>query len=289
MSSSAPRAPGSAVRDRGFLERPDASLYYEVTGSGPGLIFAHGLGGNHLSWWQQVPHFAGRYTCVTFSHRGFIPSRIHAGGAAAAAFADDLAALVDHLKFDRVALVCQSMGGWSGLAYAQQAPERVAALVMASTSGRIDFTTVAEPEAQRLRQWVTDSAAARGALAEQGVHPAVGLRGAREQPAPHFLYQQIDRLTPPEIKERMRAEIFGNRTQSAATLGAVKVPVLYLVGEEDVVFPAAAAEPLARLTPGARVVRVPQSGHSVYFERPQDFNRIVDEFLARTLGIPMRG
>jgi len=288
MSSSTPWAPTGTLRDRGFLERPDASLYYEVSGSGPGLIFAHGLGGNHLSWWQQVPHFADRYTCVTFSHRGFTPSRIAAGGAGAGAFAADLAALVDHLKFDKVALVCQSMGGWSGLAYAQASPERVAALVMASTSGRIDFTTVAEPDAQRLRQWVASSAAARSAMLAQGIHPALGARGAREQPAPHGLYAGLDRLTPIEVKERMRAEIFGNRDQQAETLRALKVPVLYLVGDEDVVFPAEAAVPLARLTPGARVVCVPESGHSVYFERPREFNRLVDGFLAQTLQIPAR-
>ena len=46
----------------GHLKRPDCSIYYEVAGSGPPLVFAHGLGGNHLSWWQQVAHFAPRYT-----------------------------------------------------------------------------------------------------------------------------------------------------------------------------------------------------------------------------------
>src|SRR5689334_18741593 len=59
---------------RGYLDRPDCRIYYEVTGSGPMLLFAHGLGGNHLSWWQQVPYFRDRYTCVTFAHRGFAPS-----------------------------------------------------------------------------------------------------------------------------------------------------------------------------------------------------------------------
>jgi len=47
-----------AIR-RGFLERPGCRIYYEVTGSGPAIIFAHGLGSNHLTWWQQIPHFSG--------------------------------------------------------------------------------------------------------------------------------------------------------------------------------------------------------------------------------------
>jgi hypothetical protein len=45
-------------RRAGFLERPGGQVFYEVSGSGPALIFAHGNGGNYLSWWQQVPHFA---------------------------------------------------------------------------------------------------------------------------------------------------------------------------------------------------------------------------------------
>ena len=55
---------------RGYLDRPDCRVYYEVAGDGPLLVFAHGLGGNHLSWWQQVPHFRDRYTCVTFAIAG---------------------------------------------------------------------------------------------------------------------------------------------------------------------------------------------------------------------------
>lgn len=47
-------------------------LYYEVHGEGPPIVFAHGAGGNHLSWWQQVPFFTAQgYRCVTFDHRAF--------------------------------------------------------------------------------------------------------------------------------------------------------------------------------------------------------------------------
>ena len=46
--------------------------YSELHGDGPTtLVFAHGAGGNHMSWWQQVPHFRDRFRCLTFDHRGF--------------------------------------------------------------------------------------------------------------------------------------------------------------------------------------------------------------------------
>src|SRR5215831_21033432 len=106
------------ARRVGRLKRPFGNLYYEVTGHGPGLIFAHGLGGNHASWWQQVAALAPHYTCVTFAHRGFQPSSMVAGGPDPADFADDLAALIEHLRLPEVAIVAQSMGGWTALEYA---------------------------------------------------------------------------------------------------------------------------------------------------------------------------
>jgi pimeloyl-ACP methyl ester carboxylesterase len=63
-------------------------------------------------------------------------------------------------------------------------------------------------------------------------------------------------------------------------LRELAVPTLWIVGDEDIVFPAAAAPALARLMPKAEVARVPDAGHSVYFERPQRFNEIVESFLS---------
>ena len=122
---------------RGTLDRPDCRLYYEASGSGPVLVFAHGLGGNYLSWWQQVPHFRDRYTCVTFSHRGFAPSTAPADGPDPADYVGDLAALVDHIGASDIRIVSQSMGGWCALEYAFAQPKRVAALVLASTAGPV--------------------------------------------------------------------------------------------------------------------------------------------------------
>ena len=120
---------------RGYLDRPGCRVYYEVAGSGPLLVFAHGLGGNHLSWWQQVPHFRDRYTCVTFAHRGFSPSSALPAGPDPADYAGDVAALIDHLGAGDVRIVAQSMGGWCAVDYALAHPARVRALVLASTAG----------------------------------------------------------------------------------------------------------------------------------------------------------
>src|ERR1700730_18811175 len=97
-------------RTIGRLKRPFGNLYYERPGRGPALLFAHGLGGNQMSWWQQVAHFAPRYTCVAFAHRGFAPSSALPAGPDPADYADDLASLIDHLGLADVRVVAPSMG-----------------------------------------------------------------------------------------------------------------------------------------------------------------------------------
>ena len=60
------------------------------------------------------------------------------------------------------------------------------------------------------------------------------------------------------------------------------MPVLFLTGEEDCVFPTPAGPGLASFAPKGRAVTVPKAGHSVYFERAAEFNRLVDEFLSNS-------
>ena len=54
-----------------FASINGVDLCYESHGSGPAIVFAHGRGGNHLSWWRQVPAFSANHRCVTFDQRGW--------------------------------------------------------------------------------------------------------------------------------------------------------------------------------------------------------------------------
>ena len=84
----------------GRLEIGKFSLYYERVGAGAPIVFLHGLGGNHLSWWQQVPYFMRSFECVTVDQRGFGLSP-DPEGLFNREHASDLAALLDHLKIDQ--------------------------------------------------------------------------------------------------------------------------------------------------------------------------------------------
>jgi 3-oxoadipate enol-lactonase len=273
-----PATGNPAAVTSGFVQNKGAEIYYERTGSGPAIVFAHGLGGNHLSWWQQVPYFSQRYTCITFAHRGFSPSRLTSGIVDPTLFEEDLVALVDKLELTDLQLVAQSMGGWTCLDFTLRHPRRVRALVMASTGGAVDPNTLDAADRKSIEGWVAAHGGDGAELRKRNIHPAAGARMAREQTAKEFLYREIDGLSSGLDKEAFRAKLLAARTLPAEELKRVTVPVLFISGTEDVVFPPPAAAALARIVPGAKLESVPEAGHSVYFERPEIFNRLVSDF-----------
>jgi len=273
-----PATGNQAAVTSGIIQNAGAEIYYECTGSGPAIVFAHGLGGNHLSWWQQVPYFSQRYACVTFAHRGFSPSRVTSGTVDPALFEGDLLALIDHLELAEVRLVAQSMGGWTCLNFALHHPRRVRALVMAATGGTVDLNTLDAVDRKSIESWFAAHRGTEAELRKRGVHPAAGERMAREQPALEFLYREIDRLSSGLDKEALRAKLLAARTLPAGDLKRLALPVLFISGTEDIVFPPPAAAALASLVPGAKLESVPEAGHSVYFQRPEIFNRLVSTF-----------
>src|SRR6476660_10364255 len=102
--------PPKAIAEQQFLtSAPLGSfkMFYEVHGDGPAVIFAHGSGGTHMSWWQQVPVLSKQYRCVTIDHRGFGYSKDGAAGPGRKNFVTDLEGLLDRLKVDKVSLVGQ--------------------------------------------------------------------------------------------------------------------------------------------------------------------------------------
>ena len=269
-------------RRTGLLARPGSTLYWEVTGSGPAIVFAHGLGGNHMSWWQQVAHFSREWTCVTFAHRGFAPSTAIEGGPDPADYTDDLAALIAHLDLADVRVVGQSMGGWSAVEYALRRPPGLRAIVLAATTGSIDVRQIRERERSQLAEWAAFGEDLMPKLWAAGMHPACGARMAEEQPAMHLLYRQVDSLNGHWDKEALRKRLMDSRTRPPEDLRKVACPILFIPNDEDVVIPPFAPDAIAAVVPGVKVAHIEDAGHSGYWERPAVFNRILGEFLANT-------
>ena len=119
-----------------FVSSAGAKLYYEAHGAGPAIVFAHGLSGHTLLYYQQVPFFARSYRVVVFDHRGFGRSACPLEKVSPEYFVEDLASILDAESIERAALVCQSMGGLTGLPFALRYPNRVSVLVLAIVAGR---------------------------------------------------------------------------------------------------------------------------------------------------------
>ena len=257
------------------VESEGARLHYEVEGEGPAVVLAHGAGGNALSWWQQVPVLAREFRVIRFDHRGFGRSSCPPDRAHPRHFAADLEAILGAGKVGDVALVCQSMGGWTGLPFALAHPERVRALVLCGTPG--GFLT------ERLARELP--ALALRARTRGVVEMALGPRFRREEPALAFLYQQISELNRPEATAAMAGRLFEVVVREAE-LAKWRTPTLVVAGGDDAFFPPAVMEDLAARIPGARLHPMPDIGHSTYFEAPAEFNRVVLDFLRAHPEVP---
>lgn len=247
-------------------------LYYEVHGSGTPLVFAHGSGGNHLSWWKQVPFFSRHYTCVTFDHRTFGRTPDSDEPKGRGAFADDLKGLLDHLGMERVAIVAHSMGGRTGVGFTVRNPGRVSSLVLSGSNGGSvnDESRRISAEQQKRNQALPPDTI-------KALSPAF----VTSQPEQAFLYRQIMRLNPRHSPDFLALPP-GFRGSTHERLAETGVPILYVVGEEDSLVHPSTIEIAASLIPQARLMKIPDSGHSIYFEQPDRFNSEVLNFLIET-------
>ena len=244
----------------------DTQMFYESHGAGPAIVFAHGRGGNHLSWWRQVAAFQEGYRCVTFDQRGWGLTEGPAGAPNPATVSADLLALLDYLEIDRAVLVAQSMGGISSLRVALHHPDRVAGLLLADTTGGIGDASVVSlladvhPPEDPLRRALSD-----GFIAD---HPDL-----------MFLFGSIGRINQP-MPLSVVSDMFRNpEGPQASDLAAMTVPTLLVVGEEDAIFPVHVIEAAHRLIPGSRLAVVPGAAHSTHFEQADAFNQLLREFI----------
>jgi len=175
---------------------------------------------------------------------------------------------------EKFALAGTSMGGYVAFEIARLAPDRVARLILMSTSARPDT-----PERSADRRKQVDAARKTGmragtkALYPKLVHPA------RHEDAPLL-------TTFIEMAEQLGVDAFGRqieaiigRADSRPTLAEIKVPTLVIAGKDDVLIAPDNSEEIAAGITGARLELVAHCGHMGMIERPETYTQLISNFL----------
>ena len=238
------------------------------------IVFMHGRGGNLLSWFQQIPYFSKKFYCIAYSQRGFGNSYDIDNGPGWSAFPKDLELLMDFLNIDKAHLIAQSMGGISALGFAVEHSNRVLSITFADTTGGMG-----EPLLENeLIEWKNKYPRTRGRL------EAISEKFENDNPEMANLYLQIS-LTNPELANPEMAldkiNLLGG--PKGQELNALKMPVLFLVGQDDTLMPPHIIKLASEYIKDSEFLIIPDCGHSVYWEKPYVFNSEVNRFISDSI------
>jgi len=247
-----------------------SQLYFETRGRGIPLVFAHGVGGNHASWFHQIAELSPRFCTVVFDHRGFGNST-DVEELGRAAFVTDLKALFDTLQIPKAVLIGQSMGAGTCVGFACDHPERVHALVLADS-----LVGMSVPAELRERMQEVEKRTANLSQLER----VLGDTTRRERQAVAELYTQLASFNRTNLRT-LRGQM---RARTAEELAATGLPALFVVGEEDILFPPELVRIFQARVPRSELAEIARAGHSAFYEAPAAFNAVVVRWLA-SIGI----
>ena len=240
----------------GFAPVSDIQMYYEIHGDGTPLILLHGGLGSAENWGNQIPPFSKKYRVIALESRGHGRSTYSEKPIGYSLMASDVIAAMDFLEIRKAHVLGWSDGGIISLDLAINYPDRLIRVIAYGAnydaSGfRADF---GENEAVK-------SAIERMSADYQRLSPTpqqwdtflanIGKMWASE---PHFSPEQLNSIT---------------------------VPMLILAGDSDEGVLTEHTNEMARLIPTAELTFMSDTGHYAVWEKPEEFNEIVLEFLGK--------
>ena len=254
-----------------------AGLWYESHGpaSAPPVILSPGLGGSARYWEPNVEAFVDAgHRVILYDHRGTGRSdRALQPDLSIDHMADDLWTLIDCLGESNVTIVGHALGGAIALCVAHRSPGLIEKIVSINGLARPDshFHRCFEVRLALLELGVAEFLRAQPIFlypARWSSANAERLRAEEKSQLEHF-----------QGEENVRARMAALRTMDiAGRLADIRVPVLLIVAEDDMLVPASCSEQLAKGLPNARLERM-SGGHACNVTDPATFNRLVLEFL----------
>jgi pimeloyl-ACP methyl ester carboxylesterase len=260
-------------------------LFYEETGAGKPLLFVHEFAGDLRSWEPQVRHFARRYRVVAFNARGYPPSEVPEAPVAysQAIAADDILVVLDHLGIEKAHIVGLSMGGFATLHYGFRHPERALSLCIAGCgygaepAHRHQFRAEAEAIVEMLKS------AGMSAFAEQYAYGPTRVQFENKDPRGFAEFKRM--LAEHSALGSANTQLGIQRARPSLydlveDMKRLTVPTLVVSGDED--WPCLLPGVLMKQNiPSAALCVIPNCGHTINLEEPDEFNRILQEFLAQ--------
>ncbi len=270
----------------GFADVNGARLYYGMAGSGPAVALLHFGLGDSRAWDAQFAAFAERYTVVRYDYRGFGKSSMPPGEYSQRG---DLDALLTTLGIGKVALVGVSMGGGLAIDYALAYPDRVTAIVPvgASPSGLVPSGDMLV-ELERLFAPV-EEAEKVGDIERANdfeVHIWVDGPGRAAEQVPADVRDRVREMNllcwqrQNDLKQGIAVPL---DPPAVGRLGEIHQAALAIVGDEDLPNLLLAADAIAVGIPGARKAVMRGTAHAPNIEKPEEFNRLVLDFLGELL------
>jgi pimeloyl-ACP methyl ester carboxylesterase len=258
-------------------------LYYLETGSGTPVIFVHEFAGDSRSWEPQIRHFGQRYRAIAFNARGYLPSDVPEPASAYSQnrAADDIVAVLDHLGIERAHIVGLSMGGFATLHFGFRHPARARSLTVAGCGYGAEPAQreTFRAEAETIAAFIKNQGVA--AFAEKYAYGPSRVQYENKDPRGFAEFKALlaglsrTGLANTQLGcQRERPSLY----DLVEKMKALTVPTLILTGDED--FPCLAPGILMkRNIPTAALSVMPNCGHAVNIEDPDEFNAIVGDFL----------
>jgi pimeloyl-ACP methyl ester carboxylesterase len=257
------------------LHLKNGKISIQTAGSGPTILLLHGLGGASGSWKYQLETLQREYTVIAWDAPGY--GRSDRRRPDVDAYADALQELAEASGFDGVTVVGHSMGGVIAGRLAARNPGWISRLVLSSTftgnGNQEPDAPLSEGYRRRIQELDTMSREDFGRARARSMTP----KGTRKVPF-DLVAEIAGRVDRGGYEDACRML---DRADNREALMRVRMPVLILSAEKDTIMSEANADQLAELIPHAQRETVYGVGHAPYIEDPEQYNRILINYIRR--------
>lgn len=252
-------------------------IAFKASGNGEPIVFLHGVGGGAESWDAQLAAFGATHRAIAWDMPGYgasppLPKPGFAPWAAA------LAGWLDELAIERCVLVGHSIGGMIAQTFMKDHAHRISRLVLSATSPAFgnpdgDF----QQNFIRSRIGPLDQGATMAELAARFVPELLG--AAAPDATRRAAIAVMSRVPDSTYRAAMQTLV---QFDERAALGEIAVPCLLLAGEDDRSAPPRVMQRMAEKMQNAQVEIIAGMGHLGNMEMPDNYNKIVSDFLTLT-------